>query len=104
MSITTNPAAPASVATGGYLTTGEVARNLRRSPQTIRAFVANEGLPARRINNRLYFDPAEVDAWVRARDGQPTDPYRAAIKKLVDEAPPLTADQAAKIRAVLGGA
>jgi excisionase family DNA binding protein len=108
-STTTIAAAPASVATGGCLTTDEVARSLRRSIQTIRRFVAQEGLPVRRVKRRLYFDAAEVDAWLRARSGEqepepPTDPYRAAIKNLVDEAAPLTAEQAAKIRAVLGGA
>lgn len=103
--VTTTTAAP-----GGYLNTAEVSERFfgGLSTQTIRKFVAEDGLPAHRVVRRLYFDPAEVDAWIRARNGQTgasSDPYRAAIKRLVDEAPPLTAEQAAKIRAVLiGGA
>ncbi|OKH80876.1 hypothetical protein EB75_18885 [Mycobacterium sp. ST-F2] len=100
--------APASPATGGFLTTDEIARNLRRSTQTIRRFVAHDGLPVHRVNRRLYFDPAEVDAWLRdrAEASAPTpegDPYREHIKRLVDQAPPLTAEQADRIRAVLTG-
>ena len=41
-------------------------------------------------------------AWL-IEHGHLLDPYRAAIKRLVDEAPPLTADQAARLRAVLSG-
>jgi hypothetical protein len=78
------------------------------STQTVRNYV-KEGLPAHRVVRTLYFDPVEVREWIRTRSAQPPDPtgdaYRAAIKKLVDAAPELTADQAAKIRAVLiGGA
>jgi len=36
-------------------------------------------------------------------NGYLVDAYRLQIKRLVDAAPPLTAEQAAKIRAVLGG-
>jgi hypothetical protein len=45
----------------------------------------------------------ECETWLREH-GYLVDPYRAAIKKLVDAAPPLTVEQAAKIRAILGGA
>ncbi len=99
--------APASPASGAFLTTDEIARNLRRSTQTIRRFVAQDGLPVHRVNRRLYFDPAEVDAWLRDRaqvSAPPfaeSDPYREHIKRLVDQAPPLTAEQADRIRAVL---
>lgn len=89
-----------------YLTTADLARRLRRSEQTIRIWVAQEGLPVHRVKRRLHFDPAEVDVWLRARDEasltSPAD-HRAAIKRLVDAAPELTADQAQRIRAVLTG-
>lgn len=90
----------------GYLSTAEVSRRFFAglSAQTIRKFVSQDGLPAHRVVRRLYFDPDEVDAWIRARGGQagsPPDPYREHIKKLVDAAPPLTAEQADRIRAVL---
>lgn len=105
------PATP-TAASGGYLNTAEVSERFfgGLSTQTIRKFVAEEGLPAHRVVRRLYFDPVEVDAWIRARSAQPERPdptgdaYREHIKRLVDAAPELTAEQAAKIRAVLGGA
>ncbi|MGH3556427.1 helix-turn-helix domain-containing protein [Mycobacterium sp.] len=98
----------ATAAPSDYLNTAEVSERFFAglSTQTIRKFVAEDGLPAHRVVRRLYFDPAEVDAWIRARNGQtgqPSDPYRQAIKRLVDEAPELTAEQAATIRAVLVG-
>ncbi|BBY84688.1 helix-turn-helix domain-containing protein [Mycolicibacterium tokaiense] len=98
------PAAPlATIATGGLFTTEEIARNLRRSTQTIRRWVV-EGMPVHRVNRRLHFDPAEVDAWIRARnDENPANDHRTAIKRLVDAAPELTAEQAERIRAVLTG-
>lgn len=67
--------APASVANGdgGYLTSEEVARKLRRSPKTIRRFVAT-GMPAYKVRGRLFFDPAEVDAWLRDRGDQAKRP------------------------------
>lgn len=98
--------APASVANGdgGYLTSEEVARKLRRSPKTIRRFVAT-GMPAYKVRGRLFFDPAEVDAWLRDRGDQAKgDDHRAVIRALVDAAPELTDEQVAKIRGVLGGA
>ncbi|GAS90490.1 helix-turn-helix domain-containing protein [Mycolicibacterium brisbanense] len=95
----------ATVDIPAYLTTADLARRLRRSEQTIRIWVAHEGLPAHRVKRRLHFDPVEVDAWLSARrDGQPAPhDHRAAIKRLVDAAPELTDDQAARIRAVLSG-
>jgi hypothetical protein len=63
-----------------------------------------EGLPAYQLDaKRFLFDR---DAAVTRLDGNRylATAYRTAIKRLVDAAPPLTADQAAKIRAVLGGA
>jgi excisionase family DNA binding protein len=78
----------------GYATADSVLRLVRR-----------DGLPARRAGRRYLFDPNEVDAWLRARGAEPstaTD-HRAAIKRLVDTAPELTAEQAERIRAVLTG-
>lgn len=89
---------------GGYLTSEEVARKLRRSPKTIRRFVA-AGMPAYKVRGRLFFDPAEVDAWLRDRGDQAKHgDHRAVIRALVDAAPELTDEQVAKIRGVLGGA
>ena len=45
----------------------------------------------------------ECEAWLQEH-GYLVDPYRAAIKKLVDAAPPLTAERAANFRTILGGA
>lgn len=96
----------ATVDIPAYLTTADLALRLRRSEQTIRLWVADAGLPAHRVKRRLHFDPAEVDAWLRARDDASltaTTDHRATIKRLVDAAPELTADQAQRIRAVLTG-
>ncbi len=49
------------------LTTADLAERLRRTQQTIRFWVAEEGLPAHRVNRRLYYDPIEVEAWLLAR-------------------------------------
>lgn len=95
--------APASVATGGFLTSDEVARKLRRSAKTIRRCVA-DGMPAYKVRGRLFFDPAEVDAWLRDRNGQAKgDDHRAVIRALVNAAPELTDEQADRIRTILAG-
>ena len=66
--------------------------------------LVREGLPAYRLDPKTFvFIEDEAVAWL-IKHGHVADPYRAAIRKLVDEAPPLTPDQAARIRAVLGGA
>jgi hypothetical protein len=84
--------------------------------ETIRRLV-RKGLPCVRIGPKFYFDLDKVDDWfdraaesaaeavaeTAASPRAKPDPYRAEIKRLVDAAPPLTAEQAAKIRAVLGG-
>ncbi|POX91026.1 hypothetical protein C3469_26330 [Mycobacterium kansasii] len=66
--------------------------------------LVSEGLPAFKLDKmRWVFPLDECETWLRGH-GYLVDPYRTAIKKLVDAAPPLTAEQAAKIRAILGGA
>ena len=65
--------------------------------------LVEEGLPAFKLDTtRWVFPLNECEAWLREH-GYQRDPYRAHIKRLVDAAPPLTAEQAAKIRAILGG-
>ncbi len=110
MSTSTLSAPPPETAGRRWLTTADVAERVRRSPQTVRFWVAEEGLPAHRVTRRLYFDEAEVEAWMLARrddcDPPAPDDHRAVIKQMVDAAPGLTDEQAARIRAVLlsGGA
>jgi hypothetical protein len=61
------------------------------------------GLPAFRLDAKRWVFPLDAcEPWLREH-GYVVDPYRLQIKRLVDEAPPMTADQAAKIRAILGG-
>lgn len=78
----------------GYATADSVLRLVRR-----------QGLPAHRAGRRYLFDLNEVDAWLRTRGAEsPTaTDHRAVIKRLVDTAPKLTAEQAERIRAVLTG-
>lgn len=100
----TAPTATVANGDGGYLTSEEVARKLRRSAKTIRRFVS-DGMPAYKRRGRLFFDPAEVDAWLRDRSAKqvPANDHRAVIKRLVDAAPKLTDEQAERIRTVLTG-
>lgn len=86
-----------------FLTSGQLGREINLPQSRIQELVA-EGLPAYQLDQRRYvFDRDEAVAWL-VEHGHLVDKYRAAIKRLVDDAPPLTAEQAAKIRAVLGGA
>ncbi|AFA74208.1 hypothetical protein GPOL_c31930 [Gordonia polyisoprenivorans VH2] len=63
-------------------------------------------MPAQRFGRFYRFDLDEVREWLRRNPMQPgvaADDYRAGIKRLVDSAPPLTAEQADRIRAILTG-
>ena len=61
--MSTIPALPAALLTTNRLwTTRELAQKVRRTEQTVRAWVHDEGLPVHRVNGRLLFDPAEFDA------------------------------------------
>jgi hypothetical protein len=84
-----------------FLTSGQLSKATGVAQSRIQELVP-EGLPAYQLDQRRYvYDRDEAIAWL-VNHGHLIDPYRAAIKQLVDEAPPLTADQAARIRAVLG--
>ncbi|WP_445168762.1 hypothetical protein ACTXG7_05215 [Mycolicibacterium sp. Dal123E01] len=86
-----------------FLTSGQLAKATGLAQSRIQELVP-EGLPAYALDQRRYvYDQAEAVAWL-VEHGHLVDPYRAAIKALVDDAPPLTADQAARIKAVLVGA
>lgn len=85
-----------------FLTSGQLSRETGLPQSRIQELVP-EGLPAYQLDQRRYvYDRDEAVAWL-TEHGHLIDPYRAAIKRLVDQAPPLTADQAARIRAVLTG-
>lgn len=89
-----------------YLSSTEVAHRLGLAPVTVRRLVNREGLPAHRVARRLRFNPEEVDAWMQAREGAHStsaENYRATIRRLVDEAPPLTSEQRDRIAAILSG-
>ena len=86
-----------------FLTSGQLSRATGLPRSRIQELVP-EGLPAYQLDQRRYvYDRDESVAWL-VKHGHLIDPYRAAIKALVDDAPPPTAEQAARIRAVLGGA
>jgi hypothetical protein len=86
-----------------FLTSGQLSKATGVAQSRIQELVP-EGLPAYQLDQRRYvFERDEAIAWL-IKHGHLIDPYRAAIKQLVDEAPPLTGDQAAKIKAVLDGA
>ncbi|MGP4054415.1 helix-turn-helix domain-containing protein [Mycobacterium sp. 4D054] len=89
---------------GGLLTTQDLARAVKRTDQTVRAWV-REGLPAHRLRGRLMFDPTEVDAWLRARNddgGEFTaDDIDEHIVQLVNLFPPLTETQIERVSQLL---
>lgn len=63
--------------------------------------LVKEGLPAYRLDAKTFtFIEDEATSWLREH-GHVVDPYRAAIRRLIDDAPPLTSEQVARIRAVL---
>ena len=85
-----------------FLTSGQLSKQTGLSQSRIQELVP-EGLPAYQLDQRRYvYDLDEAIAWL-TEHGHLIDAYRAHIKKLVDDAPPLTAEQAERIRAVLAG-
>ncbi len=100
---TSTPRALPNLRPAPFLTSGQLSRETGLPQSRIQELVP-EGLPAYQLDQRRYvYDRDEAIAWL-TKHGHLIDAYRAAIKRLVDEAPPLTGDQAAKIKAVLGGA
>lgn len=101
---------PSTAPAPGALTTAEIANYLGVHPETVRLYIKTQGLPAHRLQRKWRFVRAEVDAWLEERRSDrptppstPEDDYRAAVRRLVDQAPPLTAAQADRIAAVLRG-
>lgn len=89
--------------------TARAAKHTGLPVSRMRALV-RQGMPCVRVGAKLYFDLAEIDSWIdnnlvsTAAPAPATGSYRDHIKALVDGAPEITAEQAERIRAVLGGA
>lgn len=99
--ISTNPCRP-NLRPSPFVTSGKLAKLCGLSQGHIQDLV-DEGLPAYALDaRRTVFDPDEAISWL-VQQGHLVDPYRAAIKHLVDTAPELTAEQAERIKAVLCG-
>ncbi|WP_157897493.1 helix-turn-helix domain-containing protein [Mycobacteroides chelonae] len=94
-----------SPTTTPYLEYPDVAARLGVNTRTVRRLCREEGLPSHQFSRRVRFLADEVDTWLRSREGVqlPANDHRGVIKALVDGAPELTAEQAERIRAVLGG-
>lgn len=59
-------------ATAGMLTEEAMAADLEVHPRTLRRWVAERGCPAYRPGGMaIYYDPAEVAAWIRTRPARP---------------------------------
>jgi hypothetical protein len=108
MTATTTPTRPNRAARrralrpSPVITSGQLAAECGLTQHRIQTLVT-EGLPAYSLTEKTYvFDRTEALEWLQDK-GYLVDAYRLEIKRLVDAAPPLTAEQAAKIRAVLGG-
>jgi hypothetical protein len=96
MSTDTHPASP-NVTQDNVLTAGPFCKRFGVARSSLPSFLA-EGMPGFRLNRTSWIFPAdECEAWLRERALL----YKAEIKRLVDAAPALTADQADRIRRVL---
>lgn len=84
------------------ITSGQLSADCGIPQSRLQALIP-EGLPAYQLTEKMFvFDRDEAVAWL-IENGYLVNAYRREIKRLVDAAPPLTAEQAAKIRAVLAG-
>jgi excisionase family DNA binding protein len=64
---------PATTAlTTKYLTADDVAQTLKSTTDAVYGFIKNGGLPAHRVGRRWLIAAADLDAWMRSRDGSPT--------------------------------
>jgi hypothetical protein len=80
-----------------WLTSGQLARETGLPQNRIQELVA-EGLPTFQMDRRRFlFDRDEAAEWLD-RNEHLTHAHRNAIKPLIDNAPPLTAEQAAQIK------
>ncbi|MGW5920789.1 helix-turn-helix domain-containing protein [Nocardia fluminea] len=98
-----------------YLTINDVADVFHVHPATARRWVHIGEMRAIRIGKCFYVEPAEVDR-LRAEGGAPSpappppsatapgDAWAEYIERVVSAAPPLTADQAARIATLLSSA
>jgi hypothetical protein len=85
------------------LSSGQLARETGLPQSRIQKLVA-EGLPRFQLDPKtLLFDRDEAIGWLD-KHGYLRTAYKTEIKRLIDRAPRVSAEQAAKIRAVLGGA
>lgn len=98
-------------AASGCITTAEVGKKHLGgvTPQTVRRYINEKGLPAHRVGLKMLFDPAEVEAWLRSRDTARLvaplsgDDLDAHVHTLVDSFPPLTEEQVNKVALMLRG-
>ena len=96
------------MSTSTFLNTAALARQLGVAEKTIRRQTRENGLPAHRVGRVFRYDPDEVARWLRERDvrldeSRAEDDYRAAVRRLVDQAPELSAEQADRISSILSG-
>ncbi|WP_213263164.1 helix-turn-helix domain-containing protein [Gordonia amarae] len=84
----------------------DVAAETGLSLRTIQRMVAAGEIATVRVGQRVRFQPDEIARLVAGGPSMPSapDPYRDHVLALVAAAPPLTSDQAARIKAVLESA
>lgn len=63
-----------------WLRLSELRERLRVSEVTLRRWV-RRGLPHSKVGGMLLFDPAEVDAWIRAQRPTPRRKPRKAARR-----------------------
>lgn len=81
----------------------EAAERYRVHPRTITRMIARGELPAYRVGRAVRLDPAEVDAAFRAEPNRDpaAEAVAAYVARVVDDAPPLTAEQRSRLTSLL---
>lgn len=95
-----SPSAATTATPPNIVTTGPLCDRFGLARSAVSKFI-DEGMPAFKLDaTRWVFPLDECEAWLREH-GHLDDPYRAAVKRLVVAAPEVTAEQFARIRAIL---
>lgn len=87
------------MSTSNLITAADLAARWNVTQKTIRERANEHGMPVYRIGRAMRFDLAECETWLREHSSTaPADGgYRAAVRRLVDQAPELSAEQADRI-------
>ena len=86
-----------------YLTLQQAAAEGIAAYSTLRAYIADGRLDAVRVGGRIKVRREDLDALVTPVQRGPAREVSAAVKRVVDSAPPLTIEQRERLAVILGG-